>query len=544
MSQISIQNLSFTYPGSQTAVFQGIDLSLDTRWRLGLVGRNGCGKTTLLRLLSGALSPDGGTLSCPVGTEYFPFPVTGPDRSAFEVVRESVAPFGAMEREMERALSQGDLLRYGEVQERYQNAGGYVIEQLILRETAKLEVREEALSRPFSTLSPGERVKLLLAALLLRPGKFLLIDEPTSHLDAWGRRVVGEYLAQGGKGFLLVSHDRELLDAATDHTLALGPRGAEIIHGGYSAWETEKDRRDAGELALRQKLEKETARLAEAARRASGWSDTLESSKKGLGQNSPSGLRPDRGHIGAKSAALAKRAKAIENRRQSALEEKQGLLRELEGQEVLSLHILPSRRKVLLRAERLTADYGGGPVFPAVTFDLGPGETLAFTGPNGSGKSTLLSLLSGEDITHTGELWRAGELVFSRLPQDCSGLSGPLEDYAQAQEADGDLVRAILRKLGFARELFALPMERYSQGQKKKAALAVSLARPAHIFLWDEPLNYLDIPSRRQLEKLLGDQSPAMILVEHDVRFLRRTAAKEVSLGTDPLLDSPDGSRR
>lgn len=479
----------------------------------------------------------GGTLSCSVGTEYFPFPVTDPNRLALEVVRESVAPFKAMEKEMEHALARNDLLLYGEIQERYQNAGGYTIDQLILRETAKLEVREEVLTRIFCTLSPGERVKLLLAALLLRPGKFLLIDEPTSHLDAWGRRTVGKYLAGGGKGFLLVSHDRELLDAATDHTLALGPKGAKIIHGSYSVWEVEKDRQDAGELALRQQLEKETSRLAEAVRRASGWSDVLESSKKGLGQNSPSGLRPDRGHIGAKSAALAKRAKSIENRRQNALKEKRGLLKELEGQEVLSLHILPARRRVLLQTEGLSADYGGGPIFPPVTFALEPGERLALTGPNGSGKSTLLPLLWGEDIPYTGDLWRAGELVFSCLSQDCSGLSGTLEDYAQAQKVDGDLVRAILRKLGFARELFSLPMEQYSQGQRKKIALAVSLACPAHIFLWDEPLNYLDILARCQLENLLLACSPSMILAEHDARFLRQIATKEVSLGNTPLFD-------
>lgn len=540
MSQISIQNLSFTYPGSHLPVFRGLDLSLDTRWRLGLVGRNGRGKTTLLRLLAGDLSPDGGSvLVCPVGTEYFPFPVEEPARPALEVVREAVAPFRQLEKGMEQALAEGSpeaLLRYGELQEQYQNAGGYVIDELIQREAGKLEVREDALGRPFDTLSPGERVKLLLAALLLRPGGFLLIDEPTSHLDARGRRVVGSYLAQGGKGFLLVSHDRDFLDAATDHTLALDRKGAELIHGSYSVWEEEKDRRDAQELARRQKLEKEAGRLAEAARRAGGWSDALEATKKGLGQDSASGLRPDRGHIGAKSARMAKRAKAIEARRQEALEEKQGLIRELEGQEELKLHLLPARRKVLLRADHLTADYGGGPVFRPVTFQLEPGERLALTGANGCGKSTLLGLLLGRDIPHTGELWTAGELVISHLPQDCSGLAGPLEDYAQEQGVDGDLMRAILRKLGFPRELLGQPLEGYSQGQKKKAALAASLAKPAHLFLWDEPLNYVDVISRRQLEELLLAQATTMVLVEHDARFVRRVATTECRLGGYPEM--------
>ncbi len=534
MSQISIQNLSFTYPGSHLPVFQGVSLSLDTRWRLGLVGRNGRGKTTLLRLLAGELTPDSGsTLVCPAATDHFPLPVPDPELPAMDAVREAVAPFREMEEAMSQAIALGTpeaLLRYGDLQEQYQSAGGYVIEELIRREAGKLEVREGALERPFSTLSPGERVKLLLAALLLRPSGFLLIDEPTSHLDTRGRRVVGEYLAQGGKGFLLVSHDRDFLDAATDHTLALNRSSVQVVQGNYSVWEAEKDRRDAMELAQREKLTKEVSRLSEAARRTSGWSEALESTKKGEGQDSASGLRPDRGHIGAKSARMMKRAKAIEGRRQKALEEKQGLLKDLEETESLKLHILPTRRSLLLRADRLAADYGAGPVFPPVSFRLEPGERLALTGPNGCGKSTLLGLLRGADIPYTGELWMPRELVISHLPQDCSGLAGPLEDYAKAQGVDGDLMRAILRKLDFPRELLALPMEGYSQGQKKKAALAASLAKPAHLFLWDEPLNYIDLLSRRQLEELLRAAAPSMVLVEHDSRFVRQVATARLEL--------------
>ncbi len=321
------------------------------------------------------------------------------------------------------------------------------------------------------------------------------------------------------------------MDAATDHTLALNRTSVQLLQGNYSVWEGEKERQDALELARREKLVREVSRLEEAARRTSGWSDALESTKKGLGQDSASGLRPDRGHIGAKSARMMKRAKAIDSRRQDALEEKKSLLKDLEETETLKLHILPARRSLLLRADGLSANYGAGPVFPPVSFQLAPGERLALTGPNGCGKSTLLGLLRGASIPHTGELWLPGELVISHLPQDCSGLSGSLEDYAKAQGVDGDLLRAILRKLDFPRELLALPMEGYSQGQKKKAALAASLARPAHLFLWDEPLNYIDLLSRRQLEELLRTAAPAMVLVEHDSRFVRQVATKELALG-------------
>ena len=542
MSQISIQDLSYTYPGAHEAVFRGLSLSLDTGWRLGLIGRNGRGKTTLLRLLAGELLPDGDSvLSLPCPTALFPFPVGDPSLPALEAAAEGVAPFRAMERELEALSAAGDpgsLARYGELLERYREAGGYEIAALLRREAGKLELREEALARPFGSLSPGERVKLLLAALQLRPGEgFLLLDEPTSHLDARGRRVVGEYLARGRKGFLLVSHDRDFLDAACDHILALNRNSVDLIQGNYSSWQREKDREDALELARNRKLEKEADRLSAAARQAAGWSDRLEKTKKGLGQDSASGLRPDRGHIGAKSARMMKRAKAIQRRREEAVEEKRGLLRDLEEAEPLKLHILPIRRGVLAEARGLTADYGGGPVFPPVSFRVEPGQRLAVEGPNGCGKSTLLALLLGREIPHAGELWTPGELVISALPQDTSGLSGSLGDYAESQGADGDLFRAILRKLDLPRELLSQPLERYSQGQKKKAALAASLAKPAHLFVWDEPLNYIDLLSRRQLEELILACRPAMVFVEHDARFVRTAATHRLRLG--PSLSAP-----
>ncbi len=534
MSQISVQNLTFTYPDSCQSVFQGLNLSLDTTWRLGLIGRNGRGKTTLLRLLSGELSPRGDSvISCPEGTEYFPFPVADPALPALEAVEDAVAPYRSWEAEMEALILEGSpqaMARYGEVLERYQTAGGYDICQRIRREAGKLELREGVLERPFGVLSPGEQVKLLLVALQLRPGGFLLIDEPTSHLDARGRRVVAEYLAQGGKGFLMVSHDRDFLDAACDHILALNRTSVDLVQGNYSSWQREKDREDALEQALNQKLEKEAARLADAVRRTSGWSDRLEKTKKGLGQDSQSGLRPDRGHIGAKSARMMKRAKSIQRRRQEALEEKRGLLKDLEEAEELKLHILPTRRNFLVRAQGLTATWGEGRVFAPVTFQVEPGQRLAVTGPNGCGKSTLLAMILGNKAPSAGEITVPGELVLSYLPQDTRGLRGSLEDYGESRRVDGDLFRAILRKLDFPRELFSLPLESYSQGQKKKAALAASLAEPAHLLVWDEPLNYIDLISRRQLEEVILAYAPAMVFVEHDARFVRTVATQVLEL--------------
>ena len=207
MSMIQAENLTFSYPGSPDLVFDHAAFQIDDRWRLGLIGRNGRGKTTLLRLLLGEY-PYEGTLvsSAPFG--IFPRPVPNPDRLTAEVL-EDLCP-GA------------ETWRFP-------------------RELALLDVAEEALWRPFSTLSNGERTKVLLAALFLEEGRFPLIDEPTNHLDARGREAAADYLRRQ-RGFILVSHDRRFLDGCVDHILALNRADIQVQAGSYSSWKENFDR--------------------------------------------------------------------------------------------------------------------------------------------------------------------------------------------------------------------------------------------------------------------------------------------------------------
>ena len=495
MSMIRVENLTFAYPGSYDNIFENVSFQFDTGWKLGFLGRNGRGKTTFLRLLLGEY-PCGGGISGAPPCAYFPREPGDPSRMTLEVLQEAAPTAEEWE---------------------------------LLRETGLLGVEAEALYRPFSTLSNGERTKALLAALFCGEERYLLIDEPTSHLDSHGRQVVGRYLAQGGKGFLLVSHDRDFLDAATDHTLALDRKGAEVVHGSYSTWEEEKDRRDARELARRQKLEKEAGRLAEAARRASGWSDALEATKKGVGQDSASGLRPDRGHIGAKSAKMMKRAKSIEDRRQRALEEKAGLLKDLERAEALKLRPLTARGR-LLDARELSLFYGERRVCGPLDFRLEPGRRIALDGGNGCGKSTLLKFLLGEEIASQGTLVKLSGLTVSYVPQDTSHLRGRLRDYIRRTGAEEPLLLAILRKLDFPREQFEKNMEDWSAGQRKKVLIARSLCESAHLYIWDEPLNYIDVWSRMQIEELLLAFQPTMLFVEHDETFRQGVATETITI--------------
>lgn len=492
MALITIQDLTFAYDGSYDNIFEDVSFSLDTDWKLGFIGRNGRGKTTFLRLLTGRYE-HGGTISSPVDFDYFPPDVPDPD-AAGQAVAEALVP----------ALQQWQLVR----------------------ELHLLDVDEGVLYRPFSTLSGGEQTKLLLAALFLKEHNFPLIDEPTNHLDLDGRATVRRYL-NGKKGFILVSHDRDFLDGCIDHVLSINRQDIEVVRGNFSSWWQNKENRDKLEREQDRALRKDIDRLTTAARQTATWSDKVEQTKYGTRN---SGLRPDRGYIGAKSAKMMKRAKVTERRALDAAEQKSKLLKNVETQETLKIFPLSHHAATLVQVRDLQVDYGGRPVFGDVSFTVARGERVALRGGNGSGKSSILKLIMGEDIPHTGTVELTSGLTLSYVPQDSRFLQGSLSDYAAGLHIDETQFLTILRKMDFSRVQFEKDMRDFSNGQRKKVLLAGSLCQRAHLYVWDEPLNYIDVLSRIQIEELITAFQPTMLLVEHDEAFCRAVATKTVSL--------------
>lgn len=488
MSLIQVSNLSFGYEGNFENIFEQVSFQIDTDWKLGFIGRNGRGKTTFLNLLMGKYEYTG-SIRASVSFDYFPFPVEDLSRDTAEIA-EQIAP-DAEQWELERELS-------------------------------CLGVPEDALLRPFETLSHGERTKVLLAALFLKENNFLLIDEPTNHLDTQARETVSRYL-RSKKGFILVSHDRTFLDGCIDHVLSINKTNIEVQKGNFSSWQENKERLDQMERTENERLKKDVKRLNAAARQASGWSDKVEKTKIGT-------HAADRGAIGHKAAKMMKRAKALEARREQAAAEKSRLLKNVEEEEALSLSVLEYPKNCLLEVENLSVDYGNGPVFDAVRFSVGRGERVVLAGKNGCGKSSIIKLLAGEPVPHTGIVRLDSGLAVSYIPQDTSFLSGSLKDFALQEGIDETLFKTILRKLDFSRTQFEMELSTFSAGQKKKVLIAKSLCQKAHLYVWDEPLNYIDVISRIQIEKVLLESCPAMVFVEHDAAFCRKIATRAVML--------------
>lgn len=492
MSILEINDLSFSYDGGTEPIFEHVSFRLDTDWRLGFTGRNGRGKTTFLKLLLGEYAYSG-SICCNVPFMYYPFAIENESDWVCDIAE--------------------DLLGADEVWR-------------FRKELSALGVSESAIYRPYNTLSGGEQTKVQTAILFSRENCFYLLDEPTNHLDCAARTRLGQYLAQK-KGFILVSHDRALLDTCTDHTLSVNKTNIEIQKGSFSVWQQNKTRRDAFETAENEKLKKEITRLQTAAARTAGWSAQTESDKKGTRN---SGLRPDRGFVGHKSAKMMQRAKSIAQRREAAIEEKSALLKNTESSESLKLNALSFKSRVLARLTDLQVCYGETTVCAPVTIQICQGDKIHLQGTNGAGKTSIFKLLCGEVISYKGDLYLAKDLKIACLPQGTEGLYGTLTDFAKENALDETRFYTILRKLDFSREQFLCRLENCSAGQKKKVQLACCLCTPAHLYILDEPLNYIDVWSRMQLEQLFCETEATLLFAEHDAAFCKAAATKTVFL--------------
>lgn len=486
MSMIRVDNLTFSYSSSYDEIFKAVSFTIDSDWKLGFVGRNGRGKTTFMNLLLGKYEYKGKIISS-VKFDYFPFEVTDKTQMTEDILWQ-ICP-----------LAQ---------------------EWEFIKELSYLKVDSEVLWRPFETLSNGEQTKVLLAALFLKPENFLLIDEPTNHLDTNARIQIAEYLKKK-KGFILVSHDRYLLDECVDHILSLNRSNIEVQSGNFSSWMKNFERQQQSEMSENELLKKEIMRMKESSKQSENWSNKVEATKRGAW---------DKGYIGHKAAKMMKRSKNIEARKEQAIGEKSKLLKNIEKAEALKIYALEYYKNVLVSYHDVSVSFDGKQVCEKVSFEVRSGERVLLNGKNGSGKSSLLKLLLDSDIEHTGKINIGSNLVISYIPQDTSFLQGNLRDFAIKNHLDESLFKTILRKLDFKRIQFEKDMKDFSAGQKKKVLIAKSLCEPAHLYVWDEPLNYIDVYSRMQIEQLILEFSPTMLIVEHDTVFEKKIGTKIVTL--------------
>lgn len=523
MSIIHWNHISFHYTTPYKEIFKDLNLTIQTTWRTGLIGRNGRGKTTLLNLLRGIELPDKGCVSMPVTAAYFPYEIMDHRMQTHEVIFCAAGPYREYEEKMTKLLADGSdkaMQEYGEIQEHYSATDGYSIGSLIAREAAECGLDEDILSRPFNTLSSGERTRALIAALFLRKNSYVILDEPTNHLDMEGRRMLARYLSRKN-GFIVVSHDRCFLDECVDHIIALEKETIEIRQGNYSTWRYNKDLFDRFENEKNEHLKSEITQLKRVAHDRRMWSGHTEREKKSCF---------DSGYAGRLAAKMMKRALCAERRITKDLEEKERLFANREIERSLKLEIEQKVPDLMCAVYKLSCGFQEKIVFSDVSFAVHAGDRIAITGNNGCGKTTLLSVLLGVVPPLSGSVYLPLTSKVACSYQEPLWQKGNLKELINSAGLDPVRFRTILGSFGVCGEIFERPLEHFSAGELKKIELCRSFMEPAHILIWDEPLNYIDIKSREQIEKVILEHKPTMIFVEHDEVFIERVATQRLHL--------------
>ncbi|OJU36217.1 MAG: ABC transporter [Rhizobiales bacterium 68-8] len=524
-ASITLAGVGWSLPDGRP-LLENIDLTFQ-RERAGLVGRNGVGKTTLLRLLTGELTPQAGSVS-----------VTG----RLGVLRQNLAPApGETVADLFGARAALDLLRRAE-------SGEANAEELAEADWT-LEARmEAALARvglaaspdtPLDRLSGGQRTRAALAALVFGEPDFLLLDEPTNNLDREGRAAVIALLAGWRAGAIVVSHDRELLETM-DAIVELTTLGAARYGGNWSAYRARK----ALELASAEHdlahAEREVAEIARAAQARAERQDRRDRGgrRKAAKDDEPRILlgtwKRRAQETRGEAAQLAERQRA---QAQEAAAEARARIEVLQPLSVsLAPTGLPAGRTVL-RVDRVTAGYEPGrPVLEGFSMQLTGPERVAVTGPNGSGKTTLLALLTGRLAPWTGTV--EVRVPCALLDQEV-GLLEPgasiLDNFRRLNpEADVNACRAALARFMFRADAALQRVDTLSGGQKLRAGLAcvVGGARPPELLIFDEPTNHLDIEAIEAVEAGLRSYDGALLIVSHDEAFLANVGAtRRIALG-------------
>ena len=476
MSMIDVSNLTFGYEGSPELIFDHVGFQIDSGWKLGFTGRNGRGKTTFLRLLQGEY-PYSGTISASVEFEYFPYEVANLSRTGLEVVRE-IAP----------------------------EAEDWEIQ----RELGLLDLAERSLELPFSSLSNGERTKVLLAAMFLKENAFLLIDEPTNHLDLDAIAWLEEFLINFENTVIVVSHDRYFLNKVCTQIADIDYGKIQLYAGNYDFWY------ESSQLMIRQ--------MKEANRKKEEKIKELQEFIQRFSANA------------SKSKQATSRKRALEK---------------IELDE-----IKPSSRKYpyidfrpfreigneVLAVEGLTKTIDGVKVLDNISFTLGREDKVALVGPNELAKTTLFKILSGEMEPDSGSYKWGLTTTQAYFPKDNSAefdnddtIVDWLTQYSP--EKDVTYVRGFLGRMLFAGEDGVKKVKVLSGGERVRCMLSKMMISGANVLMFDEPTDHLDMESITALNNGMKKFPGVMIFSSRDHQVVETTANRIMEIINGQLVD-------
>ncbi|MRX53155.1 ABC-F type ribosomal protection protein [Bacillus idriensis] len=531
MTICSVHQLAKSY-GSQL-IFENLSFEINENEKIGFVGRNGTGKTTLFKCLSGIEQPDAGTISIRKGMKVgylAQIPMFPAGTTVDEVLRQAFAELHQLSNELaqlEKEMSDTEdpvklekaIARYGICQEKYENLGGYEMDAKISAVANGLQL-QPLLNADFDHISGGEKTKVSLGLMLLQAPQILLLDEPTNHLDIAAVEWLEGFLKEYKGTVVVISHDRTFLDEVAVKIIDLEDGEVTVYHHNYSGFIAEKQKRLMAEFQAYQDQQKKIKKMREAIKRLREWANQANPPNEGL----------------------HKRARNMER----ALERMEKVKKPILNHRKMDLHFDGTDRsgKKVLTFENVTKTFGNRQVFGNVSLQLTYMDRAAIVGENGSGKSTLLKLVMGEHEPDDAGVRIGSSVKIGYLSQQLSLPDSEVtiidyfrEDLSVAE----DDARHILAKFLFYGPAVFKKMKNTSGGERMRIQLAKLMQKDLNFLILDEPTNHLDIDSREVLEEAIEQFEGTILAVSHDRYFLNKLFTKTFWL-YDKQLHAFDGN--
>lgn len=507
---LTIQSLSYLQGGAP--LLENCHLQIFANQRIGLVGRNGCGKSTLFKLIRGVIKPDSGEVSMQSGKTiaFVEQEIINSDLPALEFVLDGDVEL----RQLESTLSQAQHdAAWFEAQQRYEAIAGYTARSRAAQLLNGLGFENSALERAVNHFSGGWRMRLNLARALMHRADLLLLDEPTNHLDLEAILWLEQYLLRYPGSVIVVSHDREFLNTCANRIAYIHNRSIETYSGNYDDFERARAEQLSQQTQAWQLQQKHIAHMEDFVRRFRAKA--------------------------TKAKQAQSRIKALERLVRLAPVHLQ------DGHFDLEIEAPERSPDVLLRIKNISFGYSNVALFQQVHLTLQAGSRIALMGPNGAGKSTFIKLLTGEIKPASGSVECAENIQMGYFAQhqleNLDSKKTPLQHLQEIapQQTELDL-RTFLGRFGLGGDSENRPVASFSGGEKSRLALAILAWQKPHLLLLDEPTNHLDLDMRDALTLALENYTGAVILVSHD-RSLVRAVADELWLVADGKIQPLDG---
>ena len=521
MIDISVSNLVKEFEVG-TKILDGLTFQVDTGERVGLLGPNGCGKTTLLRILTGAMDYDEGEVMIAPGKRMglisqipvYPEGYTVEDvlATAFEPLRKMEDELARLTREMASGTDPALMSRYDKLTTAYEAAGGYETDTRINKVCNGLSIPQAMREQLFESLSGGEKTRVNLARLILEDTDILLLDEPTNHLDLRATEWLEEYLGKFKGTVLTVSHDRYFLDQVVDRIIEIQEGRAEFYQGSYSFYAVEKERRYEEKLKQYEKEQAKIEQLEKAAEQMRVWAY--------------SGMDKTFKRVKSMEKRIERMRVTDRPKKERKMEVRFGE-REFRGDEVLTI-------------KGLTKGFGGRTLFSGLGLEVAGGERIALIGDNGSGKTTLLKMILGEEAPDGGKVRMGPTVKVGYLPQHVH-FDHPerslVDTLIYAQDCTAQSARNRLAAFKFRGEDVFKPVSALSGGEQSRLRLCMLMDEKINLLVLDEPTNHLDIQSREWIEEAVEEYEGNLLFVSHDRYFIDRFASRIWLLENGQITD-------